>query len=239
MPAGALERAVDLLQRLGESPGERTVAELAGEAGMPMSTVYRLLGELEQHGLVARGAGATVALGTRLVALGRTAEAGLRERVVRPAAAVMADLSRAVEETVILTAPCALEAIVLHVVETDVHSVRLSYAVFRRGPMHRGASGKVLAAFLEVAERRRLLAAVGAPALEAELARIRRDGFVMTVAELDEGAAAVAAPILDRRGRLVAGLSIAGPAHRITADVPAVTAAVTAAAQRIERALPG
>jgi IclR family KDG regulon transcriptional repressor len=58
----------------------------------------------------------------------------------------------------------------------------------------------------------------------------------MTVGELDEGAAAVAAPILDRRGRLVAGLSIAGPAQRLVPGAGETTAAVTAAAARIERA---
>jgi IclR family KDG regulon transcriptional repressor len=212
-----------------------SVAELAAEAGMPTSTTYRLLGQLEQHGLVSRGAGSTVALGTRLVALGRTAEAGWRERVVAPAAAIMTELSAAVGETVILTAPCALEAIVLHVVEAEIHSVRLSYAAFRRGPMHRGASGKILAAFLEPLEERRLLDAVGDPHLSDELQRIRRAGVVMTVGELDEGAAAVAAPILDHRGRLVAGLSIAGPAGRITAGAAGTMAAVSAAAARIER----
>jgi DNA-binding IclR family transcriptional regulator len=239
MPSGALERAVGLLHCLGEQNADVTVAELATEAGMPTSTAYRLLGELEQHGLVQRAADSTVALGTRLVALGRTAEAGLQVRLVAPAAAVMSELSAEVGETVILTAPCVLEAIVLHVVETELHSVRLSYAMFRRGPMHRGASAKILAAYLEPGERRRLLDALGPPGLEAELDQIRRDGFAITVGELDEGAAAVAAPILDRRGRLVAGLSIAGPAGRVAADVPtttATTAAVTAAARKVERA---
>ena len=237
VPAGALERAVELLGRLGEHPAELTVAELASDAGMPTSTAYRLLAELEQHGLVVRGPDSTVSLGTRLVALGRSAEAGLRERLVEPAAPVMAGLSAEVGETVILTAPCALEAIVLHVVETQQHSVRLSYASFRRGPMHRGASGKVLAAWLDDAERERLLAAVPDPGRCATaLDRIRQDGFVFTVGELDEGAAAVAAPIRDRRGRLVAGLSIAGPAQRITRDVPAMAAAVRRAAEAIEAA---
>src|SRR6185437_909183 len=236
MPSGALERAVELLHHIGRQPAGPTVAELATEAGMPTSTAYRLLTELEQHGLVQRGPDSTVALGTRLVALGRTAEAGLRERLVEPAAAVMAELSEEAGETVILTAPCALEAIVLHVVEAERHSVRLSYTLFRRGPMQRGASGKVLAAFLEPAERRRLVDAVGATGLEAELAVVRRDGVVVTVGELDDGAAAVAAPILDRRGRLVAGLSVAGPAERITARVPALRAAVTAAARKVQRA---
>jgi DNA-binding IclR family transcriptional regulator len=235
MPSGALERAVELLHHIGRHPAGPTVAELATEAGMPTSTAYRLLGELEQHGLVQRGPDSTVALGTRLVALGRTAEAGLRERVVEPAAAVMQELSEEVGETVILTAPCALEAIVLHVVEAERHSVRLSYTVFRRGPMHRGASGKVLAAFLEPAERGRLLDAVGTPGLAAALDAVRRDGIAVTVAELDDGAAAVAAPILDRRGRLVAGLSVAGPMERITARVPALRTSVTAAAGKVQR----
>jgi IclR family transcriptional regulator, KDG regulon repressor len=236
MPSGALERAVDLLDHICRQPAGPTVAELASVAGMPTSTAYRLLAELEQHGFVQRGPDSTVALGTRLVALGRTAEAGLRERMVAPAAAVMEELSEEQGETVILTAPCALEAIVLHVVEAERHSVRLSYTQFRRGPMHRGASGKILAAFLEPGERRRLVDAVGSPGLEDELEAVRRDGLAVTVAELDDGAAAVAAPILDRRGRLVAGLSVAGPVERVTARVPALRVEVAAAAHKVQRA---
>ncbi len=239
MPSGALQRAVELLHHIGEQPADPTVAELAGEAGMPTSTAYRLLAELEQHGLVQRGPDSTVSLGTRLVALGRTAEAGLRERVVQPAAAVMEELCHEVGETVILTAPCALETIVLHVVETELHSVRLSYTLFRRGPMHRGASGKILAAYLEPAERRRLIDSAGVPGLQDALDQIRADGIAVTSGELDEAAAAVAAPILDRRGRLVAGLSVAGPAARITAAIPGLGAAVAGAAHKVQRALQG
>ncbi|MGZ4297193.1 MAG: IclR family transcriptional regulator [Solirubrobacteraceae bacterium] len=236
MPSGALERAVELLHHIDEQAAGPTVAALATEAGMPTSTAYRLLAELEQHGLVSRGPDSTVALGTRLVALGRTAEAGLRERLVVPAAPVMDELCGQVGETVILTAACAMEAIVLHVVEAELHSVRLSYAVFRRGPMHRGASGKILAAYLEPAERARLLEAVTAPGLEAELDRIREAGIAVTAGELDEGAVAVAAPVLDRRGRLLAGLSVAGPAQRMGDHVPALSAAVADAALKVQRA---
>jgi DNA-binding IclR family transcriptional regulator len=237
MPEGALQRAVELLGRLGDEPADLTVAELASDAGMPTSTAYRLLAELEQHGLIQRGPDRTVALGTRLVALGRSAEERLGERLVAPARPVMETLSKEVGETVFLTAPCALQAIVLHVVETELHSVRLSYARFRRAPMHRGASGKILAAYLEPAERRRLLDAVGVPGLERELDQIRSDGFAVTSGDLDEGAAAVAAPILDRRGRIAAGLSVAGPGARISAELPRATAAVRGAALTIERAI--
>lgn len=234
MPDGALSRAVALLGRLGEPPGELTVAELASDAGMPTSTAYRLLAELEHHGLVQRGAGRTVWLGTRLVALGQTAEQALQERIVVPAREVMRSLSVEVGETTILTAPCGREAIVLHAVETQLHSVRLSYALYRRAPMHRGASGKILAAYLEPPERERLVAAAGRPGLAAELDRIRSDGFAFTIGEMDPGAAAVAAPIRDRRDRLAAGLSVAGPAQRIAADSASLRALVMAAARCLE-----
>ena len=236
MPAGALERAVDLLARLAEDSDELTVAELAGAAGMPTSTAYRLLAELELHGLVQRGADRTVALGARLVALGRTAEAGLRERLVAPATRVMNALGGELGETVILTVPCGLEAIVLHAVETDLHPVRLSYPRFRRAPIHRGASGKVLAAYLDPPERERLLAVVAHEGLAADLERIRGDGFAVTTGEIDAGATGAAAPILDRRGRIVAGLSVAGPSERILPRLEFATAAVRAAAGTIEQA---
>ncbi len=239
MPEGALQRAVELLGRIGDQPDELTVAELASDAGMPTSTAYRLLAELEQHGLVQRGAGRTVALGTRLVALGRTAEQALQERLVEPARLVMEELSGQVGETAILTAPCGLEGIVLHVVETDRHSVRLSYALYRRAPMHRGASGKILAAYLDPPERARLLQDVGSARLAGELDRIRRAGFVYTIGELDAGAAGLAAPILDRRSRIAAGLSIAGPTERLAAAPERYKTVVIEAAQTIERAYQG
>ena len=105
-----------------------------------------------------------------------------------------------VGETVLLTVACGLEGIVLSVVEPAVHPMRLTYARFRRAPMHRGASGKIMAAYLDQRARAKLLAAAAEPGLEATLDRVRLDGFVVTHGELDQGASAAAAPILDRRG---------------------------------------
>ena len=234
MPAGALERAVDLLAQLGDDRSPPTVTELASSAGVPTSTAYRLLAELEHHGLVRREADGTIALGTRILALGRHAEASLRQWLIDPAVPVMEQLASEHGETVILTAPCGLEAIALHVVETT-KPVRLSHATYRRAPMYLGASGKVLAAYLEPAERDRLLAALDDDTLAGALEQIRARGYVITSDELDEGATGIAAPLLDPRGRLLAGLSIAGPTERMRAGgLDAMVAAVRAAAAQIE-----
>ncbi len=236
MPAGALERAVELLTLLAQGPAELRVSELASDAGMPTSTAYRLLAELEQHDLIQRWPDKTVALGTRILALGRAAEERAHERLVVPAAEVMTDLSEQVGETVLLTVACGLEGIVLSVVEPAVHPMRLTYARFRRAPMHRGASGKIMAAYLDQRARAKLLAAAAEPGLEATLDRVRLDGFVVTHGELDQGASAAAAPVLDRRGALAAGLSVAGPTDRISPHLQTAVDAVRAAARKIEQA---
>ena len=165
---GPIERAVDLLARVGRRAG-RGHRRRAGERRRPA----------DEHGVPpARRArtprprpsrrGGTVSLGTRVVALGRAAEAQPAGSVVSPRRCrSMEQLAREQGETVILTAPCGLEAIVLHTVEAE-QPVRLSYAAYRRAPMHLGASGKVLAAYLEPAERDRLLAALDDDALAAE-----------------------------------------------------------------------
>ena len=104
--------------------------------------------------------------------------------------------------------------------------------------MHVGASGKVLAAHLEADERERLLAAAGDPALSAVLDAIRERGSATTTGEIDPGVTAVAAPVLDVRGRLLAGLSLAGPSQRVEAcGLERARHAVCDAARAIEAAI--
>lgn len=51
--------------------------------------------------------------------------------------------------------------------------------------------------------------------LKAHLKEIRKKGYAFSDQEVDRDVRAVAAPILNSTGELVAGLSIAGPAYRI------------------------
>ena len=102
--------------------------------------------------------------------------------------------------------------------------------------MHLGASGKVLAAYLEPAERERLLAAPDDDALAASARADPRPrlGDHQRRARR-RGRARVAAPVLDARGRLLAGLSLAGPTERMrAAGLDAMVTAVRAAAAQIE-----
>src|SRR5919109_102447 len=155
-PAGGaqvLDRVVALLGALSEA-GEQLPSELAERCDLPPSTTYRLLADLEQHGLVTRAGRRGTTLGLWILELARSVEDRLE-----PERAVMEELAAAHGETAILTAPGGTHAMCLASVESGQHAMRLSYDRWRTAPMHLGASGKVLLAHLDDAHAERILAA--------------------------------------------------------------------------------
>jgi DNA-binding IclR family transcriptional regulator len=54
--------------------------------------------------------------------------------------------------------------------------------------------------------------------LTHELERIRQHGYAIDDREVDDGTRCVAAPVFDSTGRVIAAMSIAGPAYRLTLD---------------------
>jgi IclR family acetate operon transcriptional repressor len=70
--------------------------------------------------------------------------------------------------------------------------------------------------------------------LKAELKLIRQRGYAMDDEEIEEGLRCVGAPVIDHSGRVVAAISIAGPAFRLTEDrIPAVARSVIRAASEL------
>jgi DNA-binding IclR family transcriptional regulator len=245
LPAGGaqvLDRIVALLTALSDNV-ELAPSELAERCGLPPSTTYRLLADLEQHGLVTRAGRRGTTLGLWILELARTVEDRLEAELVEPARTVMEALAEEHGETAILTAPGGTHAMCIASVESARHAMRLSYDRWRTAPMQLGASGKVLLAHLDEAHAERILAAPpphpagGAPIdeemLRAQIAATRRDGYLVTHGELDDGATAVAAPVLDARGRPLAGLSVAGPTARVGAELDVLVPAVVAGAATI------
>ena len=238
-----VDRVVDVLAALVDADVLLSADDLAGRAGLPLSSTYRLVQSLERHGLVERRPRRGIALGLRVLELARRAEDRLGPALLEPARTPMEELARQCGETVLLTAPAGTRSIGLLSVEST-QPIRLTYGRWRLAPMHRGASGKVLLAHLEGEPAARVLAAVEAlepdrdlRALRVELAAIRERGYATSHGELDSEASGVAAPVLDPGGRLLAGLTVAGPSGRIRPAERKLVDAVVVAARRIEAAV--
>jgi DNA-binding IclR family transcriptional regulator len=118
----------------------------------------------------------------------------------------------------------------------------------RRIPLHATSDGKVLLAYLPDAERAACLTPplsrftahtiTGIGAFSRVLAEVRERGFATAVDELEDGLTALAAPVRNAEGNVVASVSASGPSFRIPADrIPAVADAVRGAAAEISRRL--
>ena len=101
----------------------------------------------------------------------------------------------------------------------SAHAVRQTVRVGEEAPLHRGASGKAILAFLP---EDAWPAFTRTPALLTELQRIRKRGYATSTSERIPGAASVAAPIFDDRGQVIGSISAAGVAARSNARRNAV-----------------
>jgi DNA-binding IclR family transcriptional regulator len=242
-PTPTLDRLVEVMFALADARTPLTAAELAAAANLPVSSTYRLVGALERHGFVDRRPRRGIAVGLRVLELAGLVEERLEATLLEPARPEMERLAREHRETVLLTAPAGSSSIGLASAPSP-RPIRLTFARWRLAPLHRGASGKVLLAHLETdaAERVIAAAALAEPRLDvdrlrADLAATRARGHVVTYGELDAGAGGVAAPVFDADGRLVAGLTAAGPVERVLAAEQTLAEAVVSAARAIETAV--
>jgi DNA-binding IclR family transcriptional regulator len=218
----SVDRAVailDLLAREGWSTG----AEVARELGVHRSTALRLMATLDRHGLVERDARTSkYRLGRRLVQLASSVrgEVDLRQ-VARP---VCEALARALGETVTLDVLDGDEIVPIEQASGSTSVVSVNW-LGTRSPVHCTASGKVILAFApddvrsrllkRPLERRTEMTVVSKPELASQLAQVREAGFASTSEELEVGLNAIAAPVRNSGGEVIAAVDVSGPAHRI------------------------
>ncbi len=245
--AQVLDRTFKMLSLFTRERPAWAVTEISAAIGLPKSTTYRILSVLEFYQYVARDPETgKFRLGSGALALGWSAlESNDLRRLAMP---VMKRLAAETGETVLLTVlgEDKLASVCVERIES-ARQVRLILEVGRRVSLHAGASSKILLAYMPDDEVERVLAICGLPrigrntitdpaALRADLAEIRRLGYSRSFEETDEGAAGVAAPVLDGGGRMVAALGIAGPLARFgTDDLPRMIARTRAAAAEVAR----
>jgi IclR family transcriptional regulator, KDG regulon repressor len=202
-----------------------TVAEISKRLGYSQSKTYRLVSTLASYRLLkVNPATAQYSLGLNVLRLGLLTQQ--QYSISENARPFMKELSLLTKETVLLLVVNGTKGIVLERVESPEP---IRYTLYQPGatiPLHSGASGKLLMAYLKEEEWDHIIKEEGMKAytpntitdadqLKSHLKEIQKSGCAYSDQEVERDARAVAAPILDRLGRLVAGLSIIGPVFRI------------------------
>jgi DNA-binding IclR family transcriptional regulator len=221
----SLAHGLEILLLFDSTHPAFTVPEMVARLHFSQSKTYRLIRALVHYGLLeTQNGNGQYSLGMSALRLGLLAQQ--KFSVSAMALPFMRELSRLTKETVLLTAVSGNKAICLERVESEEP---IRYSLFIPGaslPLHAGASSKVLLAFLPERERATILVREGlqrftpqtttdGAVLKAQLKEIRNQGYSFSDQEVDREVRAVAAPILNKRGGLIAGLTVAGPAYRI------------------------
>jgi DNA-binding IclR family transcriptional regulator len=242
----AVLRAISLLKAFSDEQPQLGLAELARMVGLNKTTTYRLLTALESQGLIARNPGNdTYRLGPEVITLGGRA---LRASDLRSASrAELEGLAHTTGETATLEILVGSDVLVLDEV-SGAHLVGATHYVGARWPAHATSTGKLLLAFLPEAEQEAALQrdlsqvteyTLTAPEdLRREMAHIYQQGYATAIEELEAGFSAIAAPVHNHDGQVVATLSINGPSSRLTLErLEEVASIVVEAAERVSRQL--
>jgi DNA-binding IclR family transcriptional regulator len=221
----SLQRAVAILRQFSESEPTLTVSEISRRLGIHKSTVSRILGTLLEDGMVWHNPETgRYSPGMTLVEMAGVA---LGQIDVRAAAMPhMERLAAETNETISVAVLRDRDAVtVAHLPST--HSIRHVLWIGRRLPLRTTAAGMALLAAMNARgeEWRSLIGKAGEelPAesvatLKGDLTSIARRGFAEETGDFETGTAAIAAPVLDDTGTVIAAISISGPGARFDAE---------------------
>ncbi|MDH6591309.1 IclR family pca regulon transcriptional regulator [Variovorax sp. TBS-050B] len=239
-------RGLQVIRSFSESAPRQTLSEVAAASGLTRAGARRILLTLQTLGYVVSD-GKLFTLTPRILDLGFAYLSSMP--IWNRAEPVMEALVQQVQES---CSAAVLDATdIVYVLRVPTQKImRISLGVGSRLPAYCTSMGRLLLADLDDDEVRARLEAsdraaftkhtvTDVDALMAKVAQARRQQWCLVNQELEEGLISVAAPVVDRQGRMVAALNISGQANRTSAKAMQETMlpALREAADRISRML--
>lgn len=245
----SVERIFAVLDHLAVERSGDSLAGIARKVEAPKTSMVGLLAGMLDCGYLQRDQQGTYSLGPRMLSLAMRVTAKTELTVLaRP---LLARLVEQTGETALLgtLAPDADVSMYIDKVESS-NPVRYTVALGERRELYTSAIGKLLLAHMDKARRDKYLRTERLRAftpntitsvrqLRGELEQILRDGFSRTNSELVIGASAVAAPVFGPHGKLLVGIGLAGPSHRIHANRPKLESHLHEAAKSLTQLVAG
>ena len=234
----SLDRAFTLLELMAEAGGEAALSQLAGDSGLPLSTIHRLVRTLVARGYVRQLPSRRYALGPRLIHLGESSSRSLGTWS-RPHLSRLVD---AIGETANL-AMLDGDRVVYVAQVPSRHSMRMFTEVGRRVHLHCTGVGKALLAQLPTEKARSMMVRAGMPArtertltdldaLIRELEQIAAQGYALDDGEQEIGVRCVAVAVPG--GQSSVAISVSGPESRVSLEaVPRIVPLLQGAASTL------
>lgn len=219
----AVLKALEILEEVCREQN-RGVRELSEKVGINRSTVNRLVVTLERAGYLEQEKERGKYRATlRLFELGNRVVQDLN--IKDQAYPIMQRLSESTQETIYLAVFDGCRFLYVSIIESP-QMLKCSADIGVNPPVYSSASGKALLAFMPEDARKAFMPKEfdsfgsntirSVAKLEAELNRIRLNGYAIDDEEWNPGVRALAAPVWNHDGKVMATLAAAGPKLRMS-----------------------
>jgi IclR family acetate operon transcriptional repressor len=220
----AVERALRLLSLMSDGK-PHTLRELSNEVGINSSTTFRILATLSCSNYVERDA-VTGAYRVGIACLGLAGAYIGSSDIRRIALAELERLRDETKETVHLAVLDKMEVVYIEKLH-GLHAIGIMHSqVGGRAPAYCTGLGKLLLAYSDPALVRSYYTQTGlsrfsdatigtVDSLLDHLEKIRGQGYALDLGEHEAEVRCVAAPIFGMSGRVLAAISVSGPASRM------------------------
>jgi DNA-binding IclR family transcriptional regulator len=223
-PIKVLNKAILVLETILKNNAPMSMTEISERLDYYPSTVHRILDTLKYGGYVEQDPlTQKYQLGMKLLELGM---AKLNQiDLVKEARPYLKELAKKCNETVHLA--ILEDTNVLYLAkEESSQTIRMISYIGKRAPLHCTALGKILLAFLPLDKKDQILDKIELSKLTEntitdknelieELKKIEQEGFALDREENEKDVRCIAAPIRNYQGKVVAAVSISGPAYRL------------------------
>lgn len=222
----SISRAIKVLEALCQGKGEAGISELSRKVGLHKSVVHRILVTLEENEWVEKdGNSGKYRLGLGILSIRSSL---MRHPLIAVSRPIMMKLLELTDETIVLAVENKIGAICIEKLETP-RSVKLTSEVGRYFPLHAGATG--IAILIGMPESRIRSHLFSKPlerytertwtdphkVLERVL-KLKELGYATITGEVDEGATAIAVPLVIRHGEIYGSLTIGMPEYRFSEE---------------------
>lgn len=188
-----------------------SISDLSKQCQLPLSTIHRLLKAMIKQGMVEQDERTKCyQLGTIWLEYGLRVYDSMDYVIkIRPE---LERLMREVEESVYLSKPAGLEAIIIERIDSENNPIRIYDQLGLRIPMHIGAANKAMLASMPTSKSNDLLEKLipveQLPIIKIALQKIKKQGYAISHGEKTEGTSSIAVAILDGLGEVVGAVSI-------------------------------
>lgn len=208
-PVGLASRVLAVFAAFEHSASGLSVNRISQRAGIPLSSTYRIVNELEEWGALERMPGGKYQIGMRMWELGQMAGRQLRDRA-RP---FLQDLFDLTHENVHMAVREGTHTLYVDKIYGSKKMPLIS-RVGGRLPLHSTAVGRVLLSaqpdwFIKAYLGRELeaptaMSVIDPEALRREIVNVSQEGFSVTVEQMRVGKLSLATPVVVDEGTVAA-----------------------------------